>query len=195
MLESAEQAMDRGWMPAAAARGADAARVQFHRKGFGRDDPRRFQLPNDRSQCLRPNERCPLARRAGARRAGSAFDHSQSRHHADDSGVVPAAVALRRHAPPVQFIGDCAAGNDTARLQFPNRGGEGHRNGALLFHDPLGGPPHRSHGARVIGRAGTDRWLCVISAFLRSACSVARGSPALECSSRSGTYRARKCLQ
>ena len=153
-LGAAQQATDRGWMPFAATRCSNPARVQFHRNGFWRYGPRRLNLPNERSQCLGPNERRLPARRAGSDRAGSRFDHSQSRQHANDGGVVPAAVALRRHALPVQFVGYCVAGNDTTRLQFAKRRREGHRNCAPFFHDRLGGPPYRSHGATVVARGG-----------------------------------------
>ena len=157
-LESAQQATDRGWMPFAATRCSNPARVQFYRNGFWHHGPGQLNLPNERSQCLGPNERRLPARRAGSDPAGSRFDHSQSRQHANDSGVVPAAVALRRHAPPVQFVGYCAAGNDTARLQFAKRRREGHRNCAPFFHDRLGGPSYRSHGATLIAPGGRGRW-------------------------------------
>lgn len=162
-LESAQQATDRGWMPFAATRCLNPAGVQFYRNGFWRDDPRRLNLPNERSQCLGPNERRLAARRAGSDPADSRFDDSQSRQHANDGGGVPAAVALRRHAAPVQFVGYCAAGNDTARLQFAKRRSEGHRNGAPSFHDRFGGPSYRSHGATVIAPGGRGRWFCVFS--------------------------------
>lgn len=138
-LESAQQATDRGWMPFAATRCSNPARVQFHRNGFWRYGPRRLSLPDERSQYLGPSERRLPARRAGSDPAGSSFDHSQSRQHANDAGIVPAAVALRRLAAPVQFVGYCAAGNDTTRLSFAKRRREGHRNCAPFFHDRLDG--------------------------------------------------------
>jgi hypothetical protein len=118
-LESAQQATDRGWMPFAATRCSNPARVQFHRNGFWRYGPRRLNLPDERSQYLGPSERRLPARRAGSDPAGSSFDHSQSRQHANDAGIVPAAVALRRLAAPVQFVGYCAAGNGYFRAVSP----------------------------------------------------------------------------
>jgi hypothetical protein len=81
----------------------------------------------------------PAPGSAGSDPAGNSFDHSQSRQHANDAGIVPAAVALRRHAAPVQFAGYCPAGNDTTRLQFAKRRREGHRNCAPFFTTDLDG--------------------------------------------------------
>ena len=172
-LEAAQQATDGGWMPFAATRCSNPARVQFQRNGSWRYGPRRLNLPDEGSQCLRPNERRLPACRAGPDPAGSRFDHSQSPQHANDGGVVPAAVALRRHAPPVQFVGYCAAGNDTACLQFAKRRREGPRNCAPFFHDRLGWLSYRSHGATVIAPRARCRWFCVFSSS--SALKATRG--------------------
>jgi hypothetical protein len=163
-------------MPFATPWCSNPARVQFHCNGFWRNCPRQLNLPNERSQCLGPNERRPAARGASSGLAGRRFDHSQSRQHANDSGVVPAAVALRRHAPPVQFVGYCAAGNDTARSQFANRRCEGRRNRSPLFHERFSWPSCRAHCATVVGLGDSGSYFCVFSFQPRVKSSIVGGT-------------------